>query len=192
MEGRRGRRPRTAGTLSLHHLTMKSIVRQIGVVLMISGILAAVANSVHPRRIPWVQDWSNHLEARARKAAIKVIPLSVAFDRHQSGESVFVDARSAEEYEGGHIPGALSIPFQSFDDHFETLGRLIDAGREVVLYCRSRECDDALLLAIELQSMGGTNLALYVDGFERWKAYGGATSSTGDRGDADSPAGDRQ
>ena len=35
-----------------------------------------------------------------------------------------------------------------------------------------------LLLAAELQAMGAESLTLYIDGFEVWKKYGGATSSS--------------
>jgi rhodanese-related sulfurtransferase len=156
---------------------MKTSCKQIGLILLVSGFLALIANSVHPRKIPWVQDWSRHVEAKAAKRRIKVIPLSVALRKFQLAESVFIDARPPEEFEAGHIPGAISVPFQSMDEHFKTLGRLIDSGRELVLYCKNRECDDALLLATELQAMGAGSPVLYVDGFELWKKHGGAVEA---------------
>lgn len=153
---------------------MKTIIRQIGGILLVSGMLAAVANIVHPRRIPWVQDWSRYTETRAKQEGIRMMPLHTARETFRQGEAVFIDARPSAAFAEGHIPGAVSIPFQSLDLHFETLGRLLDSGRALVLYCGSRECDDALLLAIELQAMGGSNIVWYVDGFETWTEYGGA------------------
>ncbi|VGO21410.1 rhodanese-like domain-containing protein [Pontiella sulfatireligans] len=152
---------------------MNPTLQRIGIILLVSGVLAVVANSVHPRKIPWVQDWSRHVEAKATKQKIKVIPLSVALEKFQTLESIFIDARSAEEFEQGHIPRAASIPFESLDEYFPILGGLIDSGRELILYCKTRECDDALMLAIELQKMGASNLVLYVDGFELWEKHGG-------------------
>lgn len=169
---------------------MKTTVQRIGVILLASGVLAIVANSVHPEKIPWVQDWSRHVEAKAAKQKIKVIPLSVALQRFQSAQSIFIDARSADEFARGHIPGAVSVPFSSIDEFFQKHGNGIDSGRELVVYCKNRECDDSLMLAIELQAMGASNLLLYVDGFELWKKHGGATSSTPVNGeDADSSSG---
>lgn len=156
---------------------MKSTVQRIGTILLISGVVAVVANSVHPRRIPWVQDWSVHVEAKAAKQKIKVIPLSVALKKFQALEVVFVDARPADEFAQGHIPGAVSIPFQSLEDQFPAIGDLIDSGEELVVYCKNRDCDDSLMLAIELQSMGCSNLILYVDGFELWEKHGGAVEA---------------
>jgi rhodanese-related sulfurtransferase len=153
---------------------MKTTLQRIGIILLVSAHGAAVANSVHPRRISWVQDWSRHVESKAAKQKIRVIPLSVALEKFQSLEIVFIDARPMEEFALGHIPGAVSIPFQSLEEQFLTIGRLIDSGKELVVYCKNRECDDSLLLAIELQTMGCSNLVLYVDGFELWKKHGGA------------------
>jgi rhodanese-related sulfurtransferase len=132
-----------------------------------------VANSVHPRKIPWVQDWSRQVESKAAKHKIKVIPLSVALEKFQAEETVFIDARSADEFAQGHIPGAVSIPFQSLEEQFPMIGNLIDSGRELIVYCKNRDCDDSLLLATELQAMGCSHLVLYVDGFELWKKHGG-------------------
>jgi rhodanese-related sulfurtransferase len=152
---------------------MKTTLHRIGIILLISGVVAVVANSVHPRKIPWVQDWSRHVEARAAQQKINVIPLSVAFQKFESGDVTFIDARPADEFSQGHIPGALSVPFQSVDEQFMVLGGLIDSGTELVVYCKNRECDDSLMLASELQAMGASNLALYVGGFELWEAFGG-------------------
>ena len=48
---------------------MNDPVKRIGIILLASGVAAVVANSVHPRRIPWVQDWSRYVEAKEAKAA---------------------------------------------------------------------------------------------------------------------------
>jgi rhodanese-related sulfurtransferase len=156
---------------------MKTTLKQIGIILLFSGVVSFLANSVHPRKIPWVQDWSQHVESKAAQQKIKVIPLSVALDTFNSNEVTFIDARPKKEFDLGHIPGALSVPFQSVDELFMVLGELIDSGTELVVYCKNRECDDSLMLATEFQSMGASNLVLYIDGFDLWVTYGGATSS---------------
>jgi len=152
---------------------MKAVCRQIGTILLASAVLAVVVNSVHPRKIPWVQNWSRQVEARARQQKIKIIPLSVALGKFQSGNTVFVDARSSREFARGHIAGAVSIPFEAVHETFAILAELIGAGDELVIYCTNRECDDALLLASELRSMGCSNLVLYIDGFDMWQKHGG-------------------
>ena len=156
---------------------MNPTVQRIGILLLLSAGAAGVANCVHPRRIPWAQDWSRHVEAKAAKQKIKVIPLSVALKKFNFGEPIFVDARPADEFAQGHIPGAVSIPFESFEDYFPAIIELLDGSKELVPYCKNRDCDDSLMLAIELQAMGCSNLVLYVDGFELWEKHGGATEA---------------
>jgi rhodanese-related sulfurtransferase len=153
---------------------MNDTAKRIGIIVLASAVAAIVANSVHPRRIPWVQNWSGQVEARAIEQDIQVIPLIDALGKFSSTEVLFVDARPADHFARGHIPGAVSVPFEQFDALFPVIVDLIDSGRELVVYCTDRECDDALLLAIELQAMGCTNLVLYVDGFEWWKKHGGS------------------
>lgn len=170
---------------------MNITANRIGIILLASAVVAVVANRVHPRRIPWVQDWSRQVEAQAVKQDIQVIPLPVALERFRSGEALFVDARSADDFAQGHISGAVSVPFAQFDERFPVIADLIESGRELVVYCSNRECDDALLLAAWLKEIGGSNTVLYIDGLELWEKLGGATSSAPvDREDAVLPVGD--
>ena len=147
--------------------------KRIGILLLAGAVTAAVANRLNPRRIPWVQDWSRQVEARAAGQDIPVISFIDALGKFHSGKVRFVDARPEEHFLQGHIPGAVSVPFEQFDEFLPVIVDLIDSGSGLVLYCTNRECDDALLLAIELLNMGCTNMALYVDGFETWKKNGG-------------------
>lgn len=152
---------------------MRAIAKQIAAILLISGVVAVVANVVHPRGIPFVQSWSDHVEARARKEGIEVIPLSVALTLHADNRALFVDARPLEDFDAGRVRGALSAPASTVHDAPEALFNLIGLDRPLVIYCRDRDCDDGLLLAAELLKMGSTNHVLYIDGFELWKKHGG-------------------
>lgn len=151
---------------------MNPVIKQILSITLISGLLAGTANLIHPHRIPWVQDWVNHVEAKAVEVGIEVIPLSLAHSLHQTGRHLFVDARPAAEYDKGHIPQAISLQFEQLDDQLQALEKVLGSGKPLIVYCRNRECDDALLLAMELRDMGQSNLQYYVDGFELWKEAG--------------------
>lgn len=147
-------------------------LNRIAVLLLASGLLAVLANSLHPRKIPWVQDWSGQVEARAKQQGIGVVSFSVALATFQGNSATFVDARPPGDFAKGHIPGARSIPFQSMDEQFPAIVELAGSGRELVFYCSNRTCDDALLLAAEFQALGASNLLLFVDGFDTWRKRG--------------------
>ncbi len=44
---------------------------------------------------------------------------------------VIVDVRSKEEFAAGHIPGAVSIPWEEIDDRYRELPR----DKEIITYC---------------------------------------------------------
>ncbi len=49
--------------------------------------------------------------------------------------ALLIDVRTAEEFDQGHIDGALNIPFQETDQLMTAIGH--DKQRQVVVYCRS-------------------------------------------------------
>ena len=55
--------------------------------------------------------------------------------RHSDPGLQIVDVRTAGEYERGHIPGATSLPIQSFQRDYPNLG--LDPDRPVAVICRT-------------------------------------------------------
>jgi len=151
---------------------MKTTAKQIGVLLLSGAVLAVVANLVHPQGVPWMQDWSNQTESQALELGISMMPLTVVQELFHAREAIFIDARPATDYRKGHIPGAVSIPFEELNSHFPQLAELYDSEAALVVYCSSRVCDDALLLAAEMKTMG-LDADLFIDGFDSWKKHGG-------------------
>jgi len=56
--------------------------------------------------------------------------------RARSGEVVLIDLRPREEYEAGHIPGAISMPLEELGSRLDVLPR----EAEIVAYCRGPYC----------------------------------------------------
>jgi phage shock protein E len=57
-------------------------------------------------------------------------------ERMSSGQApALIDVRTPAEYRQGHIPGAVNIPLQEFQQRMGELGAY--RNREVVLYCES-------------------------------------------------------
>ena len=78
---------------------------------------------------------------------------------------VIVDVRSQSEYESGHVPGALHLPFYSlWSRHSEIKGELEEP---VVIYCEHGP--RAGIAKFALWTLGYTNL-VYLDGhMSGWK-----------------------
>ncbi len=88
-------------------------------------------------------------------------------DRLRSNDVVMLDARPANEYEAGHIAGAISVPIDELQKRLRTLPR----GREYVAYCRGPYCVYADR-AVELLQASGRRARRLLEGFPEWQAAG--------------------
>ena len=145
--------------------TGKQVLILIGVALL----LAAGVNLVHPKRIPWVEDWGHRVEAQAVQDGIALVQLSDVLNSLRDGTHVLVDARPANEYARGHIPGALSVPFEAVDSGTSISPAVLESALPLILYCSGPECDDSLLLALHLRDLDQTDVAVFIGGIEIWQ-----------------------
>ena len=67
---------------------------------------------------------------------------------------IIIDARTQEEYDQGHIPGAISIPEYEIADRAEK--ELPDKDQLILVYCRSGR--RSKIAAEELVKLGYTNV----------------------------------
>lgn len=87
--------------------------------------------------------------------------------RLRKGEVVLIDVRPTEEYEAGHLPGAISIPHSELTDRLRELPK----DKTVVLYCRGPYC---LLgdVAQEKLSARAVEALRLLDGIVDWQGAG--------------------
>jgi len=111
---------------------------------------------------------SSPVEEAAKSSGIPMVDTRQMKEITAQGSHLILDARTLAEYDQGHLPGAMSLPYSDFEDSFIALAPLLSPTDPLVVYCSSRTCDDALLLAQRLQEVGFENLSLYVDGWEGW------------------------
>jgi rhodanese-related sulfurtransferase len=85
----------------------------------------------------------------------------------KSGEALVLDVRPPEEYEAGHITGAVNIPIKALPQRLAELPRR----KEVVAYCRGPYCMLAFEAVKRLRKRGYRARRLE-DGFPEWKSEG--------------------
>ena len=83
-----------------------------------------------------------------------------------------IDARTPDEYEAGHVPGAVLLDYFEMGYYLEEVLALLTPGDEVAIYCTSFDCEDSELLARELYAMGYHHLLVYRGGFMEWETSG--------------------
>jgi rhodanese-related sulfurtransferase len=130
----------------------------------------AAANAVGPRRIPWRQDWSHHVESKAIEAGLALATLDDVQRMVATGTHLLLDARSLRDYDAGHIPGAWSLPNEDRETSFASLQGLFNPAQPILIYCSGKECDESFHLCLFFKQQGLTNVALYVGGYLEWSA----------------------
>jgi len=149
-----------------------------------SSALGLAVNHFSPRRIPLFAGTSVGQElapapGRVRQglAPATAVPLPkglspitlpdarAALDNHLA---LFLDARPPDQYAESHIPGALSLPSDAFDDTFPDLADKIEASPFLIIYCEGAECSDAIHVAERLTEYGFLGTRVMVDGFRAW------------------------
>ena len=87
--------------------------------------------------------------------------------RSRANDVIILDARPANEYEAGHIAGAISVPIDDLQARLRTLPK----DREYVAYCRGPYCVYADR-AVELLVQSKRRARRMVEGFPEWRAAG--------------------
>jgi len=84
---------------------------------------------------------------------------------------MLIDARpAARKFNPGHIPGAINIP----DDKFEQMKDLLPQDKSMLLiyYCEGPECVLSHNSARKAEALGYTNVKVYTNGYPEWVAKG--------------------
>jgi len=103
------------------------------------------------------------------KAEIDEISSIEAHERLESSDgSIFVDVREPDEWDEGHIPGAIYTGRGRLEQRIE--GLVPDKGRALVVYCSagSRSAFSAKVL----EDLGYSNVVNLAGGFSDWKRNG--------------------
>ncbi len=92
--------------------------------------------------------------------------------RVRNDEVIIIDVRPVDEYESGHLRGAISIPL----DELETRVAELPQDREIVAYCRGPYCVWSGQ-AVEFLRENGFSATHLRDGVLDWRAHGLPTAT---------------
>jgi rhodanese-related sulfurtransferase len=141
-------------------------------ILLVSCALGLIFN--------WINRKGISLIAHERTLNWGTAPLSVPLDMNEpysvnlqqakelyEENDLFIDAREKEEFESGHIKGAINIPFENMDDYIRKL-KNIPKDKRIVTYCSGTDCDLSILLGNRLSEMGYKNVFIFFGGWTKW------------------------
>ena len=139
---------------------MSRVFRQIILLLLLAVVPAVVAGWWHPQRPP------------LDSAVVRTEEISVATAQNWGARTLWVDARSAEEFSQGHIPGALLLNEDQWQQLLDGFLEQWDFDRMVVVYCNSDRCDASKAVAARLKQEFEELENIYVlkGGWQVWSA----------------------
>jgi adenylyltransferase/sulfurtransferase len=102
------------------------------------------------------------------RSEISEIDATQARDRIDSGEPVVVDVREQDEWDEGHIAGAVHIPRGHLESRIERLAP--DTSQPVIVYCSAG--NRSAFAAKTLADLGYEDVVSLAGGFTDWKRNG--------------------
>ena len=103
-------------------------------------------------------------------AEVKEISYDQLLERKTSGKNfILADVLLAESYNKGHIPGAISFPYNTITK--ENANKLLAKDSEIVVYCGSFKCQASTKAAQALSALG-YNVVDYKGGLKEWQEKG--------------------
>jgi len=113
--------------------------------------------------LPTYRDYFAEIKKRIKEAT----PQQVA-EMLRSGDVQLGDVRETDEWNAGHLPGAVHVPKSFLEQWAED--RIPDKGKTTVLYCAGGV--RSAMAADTLGKLGYTNVISMAGGFNRWKDSG--------------------
>ena len=106
------------------------------------------------------------------KAEIREVDAAGALELHESDDApLFVDVREHDEWNEGHIPGAVHVPRGFLESRIE--GVAPDRDRPLVIYCAGGS--RSAFAAKSLDELGYSQVVSLAGGYTDWKRNGFAT-----------------
>ena len=150
-------------------MKMKSLLKEIGIILMVVIPLALVTNSLRPSGLMLIDTGIPIMQTAEADNPIRAITLDRAIEKYERGEALFVDTRSHEEYLAGHVKGAMNLPDHNFDEWIDDFLSRTDTDTEIITYCDGEDCTLGHDVAEKLYLLGLERVSYLVNGWTKWQ-----------------------
>jgi rhodanese-related sulfurtransferase len=137
---------------------VKSALLRQALILVALAIVPAVVEAIYFRdRVSW----------RSPIPATEMVNVDQA--RAWSNNAIWVDARPDEEFARDHVPGAISLNEDHWNELLPGFLNVWSPDKEVVVYCSSQSCNASREVARRLRSEAQLkNVFVLEGGWEAW------------------------
>ncbi len=144
------------------------VIWQSAAFLFVAAVLGLSVNQFRPGKLALVADWLPKARLTLESGDSLAISLDGAETMFLAKFAVFLDARSQEQYNEGHIQGAYSLPWQEFEKNEGEVPSGILRETTIITYCDGENCNLSKELAFGLLDRGYANTRVLVNGWTLW------------------------
>ncbi|HEX9912760.1 MAG TPA: rhodanese-like domain-containing protein [candidate division Zixibacteria bacterium] len=155
------------------------ILFQVALIVVFSLFIGVIYNTLSKEGISLKGSWSRKVLSDSLvvpysydKADSPAVTLTQAMTYFQTHNTIFLDARLEGDYKAGHIPKALNLPFEEFEQYYPKIEPLLSKDKNIITYCDGTECETSLFLARFLKERGFKNLKIFFGGWNEWNKAG--------------------
>jgi rhodanese-related sulfurtransferase len=135
-----------------------------GTIFLTSSDVSLAQDSIDPNSLITIEPGAFTVEGATK------IDVDTAWELHQAGV-LFVDARTADFFRLGHIPGAVLLDATSSLTE-ESLAEHAEKDQQVVFYCEYPRCFRSAVGSAKAVAWGFTKVLYFADGTEAWEKAG--------------------
>ena len=150
-----------------HNLKTHKLLILTAVILTV-GLTVGVATA----QTPYQSLLIDVLEALKADTPWGIVDVDGAFELWEAEAALFVDVRSSDDYEAGHIPGAVLVTLETMPVNLDKLPEDLDT--LIVVYCKSGWRADIGMLTLRL--LGYTNVKGFDGSWVAWTEAGHPTT----------------
>ncbi len=148
---------------------MRTAFLRIVAILAAGLALALGTNALRGDGIPLVRPTAEEL---MRREGVTPVHLDTAKILQTLPGVLFLDARPANAFRRGRIPGAVNFPDMEFADRIASFRDTVPFDRSLVVYCDGIECRASEALAKDLAGAGYRYIHLFFGGWIEWRDAG--------------------
>ena len=105
------------------------------------------------------------------------VSIAEAFILYEQAGAQFLDARTPEEYDEGHVQGAFFMTPDMLREGYPRALEVLSTDVPTVIYCVGGDCDASHNVAKYLQDFGYQRLHIMTDGYPAWVDAGHPTEA---------------
>jgi len=154
---------------SLVALSVREVPR-VATVAVVSLAIAIAANAVHPMQLPLLTAKGQPGLPRWVASRFHAVDAQEAMRLVENPKVMVVDTRDTRDFSQQHIPGAISLPYHGFNEHYPQFTASVSKETPLLLYCYGTGCGLAGRVAKRLIIKGYTEVTTLSGGLNAWEA----------------------